>query len=117
MTIFVALLRAIDVGKRQVPMRALRSLVEGIGFAEVRTYVASGNVVFRGSGGVKAVEAKLEKAIAERFGFSVDVIVRTAEQLAALVKSNPLPQQTDKDPIASSCSYPNCRSRRTLRKG
>jgi uncharacterized protein (DUF1697 family) len=98
MTTFVTLLRAINVGKRQVPMRALTSLVEGLGFAEVRTYVASGNLVFRGRGGAEAVEAKLEKAIAERFGFPVDVIVRTAEQWTALLHSNPFPQQTEKEP-------------------
>jgi uncharacterized protein (DUF1697 family) len=96
-TTFIALLRAINVGRRQISMQALKSVVERIGFTDVRTYVASGNVVVRGSGSAKVVEAKLEEAIAQHFGFPVDVVVRTAKQWNALLKSNPFPHQTEKE--------------------
>src|SRR3546814_20997242 len=80
MTIFIALLRAINVGKRQVPMKELRVLAEELGFTDARTYVASGNLIFAGKGGAGVVEEKLEKVISKRFGFRVEVIVRTADE-------------------------------------
>src|SRR3546814_7866311 len=84
MTIFIALLRAINVGKRQVPMKELRVLAEELGFTDARTYVASGNLIFAGKGGAGVVEEKLEKVISKRFGFRVEVIVRTADEWPAL---------------------------------
>ncbi|MEA3202577.1 MAG: hypothetical protein QOI63_243 [Thermoplasmata archaeon] len=83
MTTFVALLRAVNVGGRKVAMADLRKLVEGLGFADVQTYIQSGNLVLTGKGTAAAVEAKLEKAIAAEFGIAVPVIARTAEQWKA----------------------------------
>ncbi|HUR63292.1 MAG TPA: DUF1697 domain-containing protein [Candidatus Thermoplasmatota archaeon] len=83
MTTFVALLRAVNVGGRKVPMADLRKLVERLDFGEVQTYIQSGNLVFMGAGTAAAVEAKLEKAIAAKFGIEVPVIARTAEQWKA----------------------------------
>jgi uncharacterized protein (DUF1697 family) len=83
MTTFVALLRAVNVGGRKVAMADLRKLVEGLGFTEVKTYIQSGNLVLAGKGTAAAVEAKLEKAIAAKFGIEVPVIARTAEQWRA----------------------------------
>src|ERR1051326_7962794 len=83
MTPFVALLRAGNVGGRKVPMADLRKLAEGLGFTEVQTYIQSGNLVLAGKGTAAAVEAKLEKAIAAKFGIEVPVIARTAEQWKA----------------------------------
>jgi len=85
----VALLRAINVGGRMLPMAALRELCAGLGWRNVRTYIASGNVLFEAGGTNEANEAALEAAIAERFPFQVPVVVRTAEQWAGYPGSNP----------------------------
>jgi len=97
---YVALLRGINVGgHRKVPMADLRALAEGLGLDGVRTYVASGNLVFSSeSGEESALEAQLESAISDRFGFGVDVIVRGAEHWAALAAGNPFPEQSAATP-------------------
>lgn len=71
-------------------MPELRTVLGEAGFADVRTYVQSGNVVLSSRAGPAKVGAKAEAAIAERFGFDVDVIVRTADELADVVACNPL---------------------------
>lgn len=90
---YVALLQGINVGKhRRVAMKDLRAIVEGLGHAEVRTHLNSGNVVFTATerpGDDLARE--LEAAIAEATGLDVPVIVRTGEQLRDIVASNPFP--------------------------
>ncbi len=99
MTPFIALLRGINVsGHRKVPMAELRTLCEGLGYTEVRTYIQSGNVLFSGTDKSQAVEAALEKAIAAHFGFAVDVIVRTAAQWPAYLKTNPFPEASAQEP-------------------
>ncbi len=75
----VALLRGINVGgNRKVPMAALRDACAGLGWLDVRTYIQSGNVVFRAEGEADELARSLESAIEERFGFAVPVIVRRA---------------------------------------
>lgn len=71
-------------------MPALRALLTEGGFADVRTYVASGNVVLSSSDSPASVATEVERLIAERFGFDVDVIVRTRDELAEVVARNPL---------------------------
>ena len=92
MTVFVVLLRAVNVGGRKVEMAALRKVAEKAGFKDVRTYIASGNLLVTGSGKPEAVAAKLEAAIGKAFGFEVPVIVRTAEQWQSYVTDNPFPE-------------------------
>jgi uncharacterized protein (DUF1697 family) len=99
MTSYVALLRGINVGgHRKVPMAALRETAEALGLRNVRTYVASGNLVFETGLKAGGLEAKLEKAIEDRFGFPVDVIVRSAAQWAAYAAANPLTQESKAQP-------------------
>lgn len=76
-------------------MPELRVLLTDAGFEDVRTYVASGNVVLRSSLSADKLRAKSEKLIAERFGFDVEVIVRTADELAEIVRLNPLADVVD----------------------
>ena len=71
-------------------MPELRSLLASEGFEDVRTYVQSGNVVLLTSRSPAAVGAEAEKLISGRFGFDVDVIVRTGDELAEVVARNPL---------------------------
>jgi uncharacterized protein (DUF1697 family) len=92
----IALPQGINVGRaRRIAMSALRDLLEALGLREVRTLLNSGNAVFRGRPDVETTAAAIRAAIEARFGFSVPVIVMTAEQLNAIVAENGLPQATD----------------------
>lgn len=99
MATWIALLRGVNVGgAKKVPMAQLRELVEGLGYERVRTYVQSGNVVLDGPGrgGARAVARRLRAAIADEFGFDVAVLVRSRDELAAIVEANPYPDADDK---------------------
>ncbi len=71
-------------------MPDLREVLTEAGFEDVRTYVQSGNVVLGSRAAPAKVGAQAERVISERFGFDVDVIVRTADELADVVARNPL---------------------------
>lgn len=95
MTRMVALLGGINVGgHRKVPMAELRALAATLGLDNPRTYVASGNLVFDASGAPEAIEPRLEEALQKRFGFKVDVLVRTTAQWRRYAQGNPLPEQS-----------------------
>src|SRR6266508_1263889 len=87
----VALLRGINLGGRnKLPMKDLAALFAKAGCADVRTYIQSGNVVFRASEQVAArVPEQVRAAIEERFGLQVPVVLRTAEELRAASEHNP----------------------------
>jgi uncharacterized protein (DUF1697 family) len=92
----VGLLRGINLGsKRRIAMADLRELLTELGYEDVRTVLASGNVVFTGSK-AKAGE-KLEKALQDRFGFKVDVVLRTMAELHAVVADEPFGDEVDND--------------------
>lgn len=89
---YIALLRAVNVGGTgKLPMSELKAMCEEQGFEHVRTYIASGNVVFSSRQGEAAIKATLEKRLAAYAGKPVGVIVRTAKQLEMVLKSNPFP--------------------------
>ena len=91
MTGFVALLRGINVGGRNmVKMDALKALHESLGFKSVRTHLQSGNVVFQAK---SADAARIEHAIQKTLHMELTVIVRTAAELRDALKRNPLPQR------------------------
>ena len=85
----VAFLRAINVGGRQVAKGPLCTLFESLGFTDVSTYLASGNVRFRGRGGGAALERKLEAALEQKFGFVVETFVRSEAELQAVLAAVP----------------------------
>jgi uncharacterized protein (DUF1697 family) len=89
----VALLRGVNLGARnKVAMSDLRKLLAGLGFADVQTYVQSGNAVFTSAGRRPAGLARdIEKAIAAELGLDVKVLVRTGAELRAAIDANPLP--------------------------
>lgn len=90
---FVALLRGVNVGgNKKVPMKELAALASRLGYEDVATYIASGNLVFRAAGTPSGIEAALEGAIAEAFGFEVEVIVREGSQWAAFATTSPFPE-------------------------
>jgi uncharacterized protein (DUF1697 family) len=90
MKAFIALLRAVNVGGTgKLPMTELKGLCETAGFKSVRTYIASGNVVFQSSKTEAQVKAALEKALTAYAGKPVAVLVRTAAEMAAVAANNP----------------------------
>lgn len=90
MAVFVALLRAVNVGGTgKLPMTELRALCEDAGFENVRTYIQSGNVVFTSNLTAAKVKQKLERALRTRMGKDVGVHLRTPAELDAILKRNP----------------------------
>ena len=101
MTGYVALLRAVNVGGTgKLPMADLREMCVALGFDGVRTYIASGNVVF--STGLS--EAEVKKALEERLrayaGKPVGVMVRTAREMADVLSANPFPDEPGNRTVA-----------------
>lgn len=93
----IALLRAINVGGTgKLPMTELRALCEGLGFANVRTYIQSGNVVFESRLSPKRAKAELEGALEARLGKRHAAVLRSAEELAAVESRNPFPEAEPK---------------------
>ncbi len=89
---YIALLRAVNVGGTgKLAMADLRRLCEATGFAGVRTYIASGNVVLRSASTAVQVKIALEHALAAHAGKPVGVLVRTAAEMAEVLAGNPFP--------------------------
>ncbi|EST34673.1 DUF1697 domain-containing protein [Streptomyces roseochromogenus] len=93
MTTYAALLRGINVGgSKKLPMADLRALLTGLGHTGVRTYLQSGQAVFTaGHGDEESLAAELTRAIEERFGFRVDVLVRDHAYMKAVAGACPFP--------------------------
>jgi uncharacterized protein (DUF1697 family) len=90
--IYIALLRAVNVGGTgKLLMPALRSLCVDAGFRNVRTYIASGNVVLESGSSASAVKQLLEERVAAIVGKPVGVAIRTSDEMARVLARNPLP--------------------------
>ncbi|CAJ0856917.1 MULTISPECIES: DUF1697 domain-containing protein [Ralstonia] len=87
---YIAFLRAVNVGGTgKLPMAELRAMCESIGLTGVRTYIASGNVVFQSRLAEATIKAKLERCLEDYAGKPVGVLVRTGAELAAVLEGNP----------------------------
>ena len=86
---FVALLRAINVAGRSVPMADLRALCEDLGWRNVRTYIQSGNVVFEADQDEAALSLGLRTAMAAKYPFPVPVMVGSADRWRELAADKP----------------------------
>jgi uncharacterized protein (DUF1697 family) len=93
MASLIALLRAVNVGGTgKLPMSELKAMCEELGFSDVRTYIASGNVVFASRKSEAAIKAALEKRLEAYAGKPVGVLVRTAEEMTQILADNPFPK-------------------------
>src|SRR5262245_17385893 len=93
MAVYVALLRAVNVGGTgKLPMAELKALCTRCGFRNVETYIASGNVVLESDASEAEVKKALEARLARYAGKPVGVMVRTAAEMAAVRKANPFPK-------------------------
>jgi uncharacterized protein (DUF1697 family) len=93
MTAYVALLRAVNVGKRQLIMSELKGIAEDLGLGSPRTFIASGNLLFTSNRGEYELRTTLERSLGEHMGADVPVLVRTAEEMGEVSTSNPFPHQ------------------------
>jgi uncharacterized protein (DUF1697 family) len=92
----IVLLRGINLGpNRRVAMPALREALTAAGFAEVQTYAQSGNVVLSSDAKADELATQCERLIAEAFGIEVPVVTRTRDELAQVVKRDPLGHVAD----------------------
>ncbi|MDQ3750797.1 MAG: DUF1697 domain-containing protein [Acidobacteriota bacterium] len=98
---YVAFLRGINVGgKNKVKMETLREVFAALGFANVKTYINSGNVIFETSEtDDNALAAEIEQAIQAEFSLNIKVMVRTISEIKGIIKNNPFDGQftNDKD--------------------
>ncbi len=86
---YLSLLRGINVaGQKKIKMAELKALYEGLGFADVQTYIQSGNVVFEADSGLKH-QALIEQAIQKAYGFDVHVSVCIKDEFNAILEACP----------------------------
>ena len=101
MTAYIALLRAVNVGGTgKLPMTELAAMCEAAGFEKVKTYIASGNVVFTSRKAEAAVKSALEKRLAAYAGKPVGVLVRSAAEMAQVAADNPFPKAAPNRTVA-----------------
>ena len=93
---YLSMLRGVNVGGRKVNMKELREIYESAGLEDVRTYIQSGNVLFRCNvTDRKYLEGKLEGRLQEEFGFKIEVLIRTGPEIKKVIEGLPF---TDKEP-------------------
>ncbi len=93
MSVWIAFLRAVNVGGTNLlPMRDLVALCQKLGFLQARTCLQSGNVIINSERSADQVKGLLEGALSARLGKPVDVLVRSAAELGAILKANPFPE-------------------------
>ncbi len=96
---WAAMLRGINLGKRQLKSTELKAVIEGLGHTEVRTLLASGNVVFTAPGAAAStLEAQIHDALEQATGLKSEIFVRTPEEIAAVVAANPFPDAARERP-------------------
>jgi len=91
MTVYIALLRAVNVSGTALPMTELKSICETLGFTDVKTYIQSGNVLFRSDEAEAKVAEKLDEALGRKFGKKPGVMVRSTREMEAIAENAPFP--------------------------
>ncbi|HSV50289.1 MAG TPA: DUF1697 domain-containing protein, partial [Candidatus Acidoferrales bacterium] len=98
MTVYVALLRGVNVGaKNRLKMADLQSTLEAAGLGHVETYIQSGNLIFQSSQTEEALREKIEFEIKRGFGLTINVVLRSAEELAQLIRNCPFTDEEIKE--------------------
>ncbi len=100
MPVLISMLRGVNVGPRnRIKMDALRALYESLKFEDPRTYVQSGNVIFRTKEkNCPELAAKIQTAIQKNLGCCPDVILRTTKEMRSAVDANPFPERVKEEP-------------------
>jgi uncharacterized protein (DUF1697 family) len=89
----IALLRAVNVGGNMLKMELLREMFADLGFADVKTYLQSGNVLFRAKGTPARLAATIEKRVSEATRLPVSAIVRKPDELKRIIAANPFAKE------------------------
>lgn len=90
MTRYAAFLRGVNLGKRTVKSADLRAALEGMGYSDVRTLIASGNVLFETAARDRVkLRATLETGLEKAFGFKIGVVLRSIDEIKAMIASAP----------------------------
>ncbi|MEH7880383.1 DUF1697 domain-containing protein [Rhizobium laguerreae] len=93
MPVYIALLRAVNVGGTgSLPMAELKAICEGLGFSDVKTYIQSGNVLFRSDEAEKVVVERLDDALGKKMGKRPGVMVRSRKELDKIATDAPFPE-------------------------
>ena len=104
---WIALLRAVNLGgHNKVPMAELRKLLARAGFDDVRTYIASGNVLLDGPDDRAAIARELERLIEQAFRATTTAILRTPDELDHLLGSHPFGRDTSRSHVAFLAAEP-----------
>ncbi|MCL7960442.1 MAG: DUF1697 domain-containing protein [marine benthic group bacterium] len=99
---YVAFLRGINVGGHRVTMDQLRGLFEDMGFSNVSTFIASGNVVFSASSeDVGSLAARIEQCLADQLGYDVATLIRSPAELEAIAAFGAADAGTDEPSTTS----------------
>ena len=125
--VYVALLRAVNVGGTgKLAMSDLKAMCLEAGFADVETYIASGNVVFQAKMSSEQAKAALKERLRRHFGKPVGVVIRTADELAAILATNPFKKEPasktiaiflDEPPRSDALQHATGRQREEMRLG
>lgn len=95
MSIYIALLRGINVGgKNKIKMADLKAALERIGLSRVQTYIQSGNVLFESQEGEDLLRKRMEQEIESVFGITLTVVIRSSEELEKVVGGCPFTDET-----------------------
>ncbi len=107
---YIALLRGINLsGHKIVKMDQLRKTFEALGFDDVKTYIQSGNVVFKAPARNNGDLAKrIEERVLRQFGFPVPVVVKTAGEIGEVIANNPLLKEKGIDPTKLHVTFLAC---------
>ena len=98
MPIRIALMRSVVINGRRVKGEEARGLAEAAGGTDVRSVVATGNLLFRSRKAPATLQRELEAACAALYGQPTEMIVKTADQWRALMKANPFPERSEASP-------------------
>ncbi|MDP2625155.1 MAG: DUF1697 domain-containing protein [Candidatus Peregrinibacteria bacterium] len=103
---YIALLRGINIGgNKKVPMQELRELLEGLGYQDVKTVIASGNAVFDSNDSEETTKQKIETAIVEKFGFDVSTQIINFDDILSALKADPFKDVPEKKEIKCNVTF------------
>ena len=111
MTRTLALLRGVNLGKRQVKSADLKLAFEAMGFANVKTLLASGNVLFDADAADRAI---IEAALENQFGFDIGTVLRSQEEIRALIAADPFGGRREDAETKLHVTFVEDRQARTL---
>jgi uncharacterized protein (DUF1697 family) len=101
MPAYIVLLRAVNVGGTgKLPMAELKAMCVAAGFSKVQTYIASGNVVFESKLNAKRIRALLGARLESYAGRPVGLVIRTSDEMVAVLKANPFPKVPQNSAVA-----------------